>query len=69
MLSYEEVISLSRSSLKRTIKDPESSEIVDELAEYFARLIFRLVDISMDREIELMKIKEVMFLILPKTSS
>lgn len=61
LLSYEEVLELSLMSLKRNIKgqDKASEDIINELARYFADLIFKLVDIDKDDEIPLPKIKEV----------
>ena len=63
-LSYDEVFDLSIISLKRTLKSEESSDIVIELAEYFSKLIFKLVNVDKDVEIELPLIKEVRFLYL-----
>ena len=55
---------LSKVSLKRTLKHERSKGIVDELAEYFAKLIFRLVDVPKDQEIYLPLIKEVKIFII-----
>ena len=61
LLSYAEVLELSLMSLKRNIKrdDKSSEEVIDELAKYFADLIFKLVGVDIDDEIPLPKIKEV----------
>ena len=61
LLSYDEVLELSLMSLKRNIKgeDKNSEEVINELAKYFADLIFKLVDVDKDDEIPLPKIKEV----------
>jgi len=58
-LSWKEVLSVSKQSLKRTIKGGESEDIIDEISEFFAKLIFRLVGIDKDKELELAKLKEV----------
>ena len=50
-------------SLKRTLKNEESAEIVNELADYFSKLIFNLVDVDKDDEIELPLIRNVSFYI------
>lgn len=50
---------LSVISLQRSIRGGNSSEVISELAEYFANLIFKLVDIPIDSEIPLEKIREV----------
>ena len=61
LLSYQEVVELSLLSLKRNLleKDKDFDDIINELARYFADLIFKLVDIEKDDEIPLVKIKEV----------
>ena len=61
LLSYQEVLELSYLSLKRNLqgKDKTSDEVINELARYFADLIFKLVDVNIDDEIPLPKIKEV----------
>jgi Ca2+-binding EF-hand superfamily protein len=71
LLSYEEVLDLSLMSLKRNIKgeDNASLEIINELAKYFADLIFKLVDVDKDDEIPLPKIKEVIFFSLSRKLS
>jgi hypothetical protein len=59
LLSYEEGYELSKVSLQRSIKSDGSNEVVLELAEYFANLIFELVEKPKDEEIPLPKIKNV----------
>lgn len=60
-LSWDEVYDISMMSLKRSlvVDDEKSEGLIEELAEYFADLIFRLVDIDKEDEIPLPKIKEV----------
>ena len=65
LLSYDEVFELSKTSLERTIgegrKEGESEEeedVIMILAEYFANLIFQLVDKPTDEEIPLELIRE-----------
>ena len=62
-LDYKDVIDISKISIKRTIKDDASAEIVDEVSEYFAKLIFRLVNIDYNEVIDLSSIKEVLLMI------
>lgn len=59
-LSWDEVYEISMMSLKRSlVVDEEKSEgLVKELAEYLADLIFKLVDVDINEEIPLPKIKE-----------
>jgi len=61
MLSWDEVYDISMMSLKRSlvIDEVKNEGLISELAEYFADLIFRLVDIDKEDEIPLPKIKEV----------
>lgn len=61
LLSYQEVLELSFLSLKRNLKgnDSNSDDVINELARYFADLIFKLVNVDKDDEIPLPKIKEV----------
>ena len=60
-LSWEEVYDISIMSLKRTlcIDDENSESIVNDLAKFFADLIFKLVDVEKDKEIPLPKIRDV----------
>jgi len=60
-LSWDEVYEISLMSLKRSlvIKEEKSEDLIKELAEYFADLIFRLVEVDKDEEIPLPKIREV----------
>lgn len=60
LLSFDEVYEISLMSLKRTVKneDENSMEVVEELAQFFATLIFKLVDVDIDDEIPLPKVKE-----------
>lgn len=59
LLSFDEVYELSLASLKRTIGESnEDDEVINILAEYFANLIFSLVDKPIDEEIPLDLIKE-----------
>lgn len=59
LLSYDEVYELSKASLEKSIKTRYSSEIIEELADYFATKIFKMVRIPVDEEIPLSKIKDV----------
>lgn len=59
MLSYEEVFDLSLASLEKTVKGDNSVEITAELAEFFTRKIFKMVDVDVEDEIPLGKIKDV----------
>jgi hypothetical protein len=60
LLSFDEVYEISLMSLKRTVKseNENSMEVIQELAEFFATLIFKLVDVDIDDEIPLPKVKE-----------
>ena len=66
LLSYDEVFELSKTSLERTIgegrkergNDDDEEDVVMILAEYFANLIFQLVDKPVDEEIPLELIRE-----------
>jgi hypothetical protein len=54
------VYELSLASLQRSIKAAEgSNEVICELADYFANLIFELVEKPKSEEIPLPKIKDV----------
>lgn len=63
-LSWQEVYEISMISLKRSlvVEEEKSEGLLEELAEYFADLIFKLVDIDKDEEIPLPTIKEVKIL-------
>ena len=63
-LSWKEVLKISKESLARTIKGSESEDIIDELAEFFARLIFKLVDVDKSEELKLENLKMVTFKII-----
>ena len=63
LLSFDEVYEISKGSLKRTLgedKENENNEenVVNILATFFANLIFQLVDMPIDKEIPMDKIKE-----------
>lgn len=62
-LSWDEVFEISIMSLRRSIvnKDEKSEKLIDNLAKYFADLIFNLVDVDKADEIPLPKIREVNF--------
>ena len=61
-LSFDEVYSLSIDSLSRSINKPHSNqddnEVVKTLADYFAKLIFQLVEMPIDKEIPIEMIKQ-----------
>ncbi len=59
-LSFDEVYEISKGSLQRTLgdKDDNNDEVVSTLASYFANLIFQLVDMPIDQEISIEKIRE-----------
>ena len=61
MLSWDEVYGLSQLSLRRFFKNEgeEANQIIEELGEYFSKLIFDLVKIDRDKEIDMKIIKEV----------
>lgn len=63
-LSWDEVYEISIMSLRRSLvcQDDKSEKLIKELAEYFADLIFNLVDIDANEEIPLPKIKEVIII-------
>lgn len=65
MLSFDEVYDVSLMSLKRNMigESKDKNEVVEELAKYFANLIFKLVNVDIDSEIPLEKIKEVIKII------
>ena len=56
----DEIFNLTKICLSKYIhvKD-ENDDFLDMLCEYFTRLIFQAVDVPMDQEIGLEKIKEV----------
>jgi len=56
-LSYDEIFKLAKICLKKFVTD-EGDQFLDDLCEYFTRLIFSSVDISQDEEIPLQAIKE-----------
>jgi len=56
-LSQEEIFKLAKICLKKFITD-KGDEFLDDLCEYFTRLIFESVNISVDEEIPLQAIKE-----------
>ena len=63
LLSFDEVYEISKGSLKRVLgeeKENENNEenIVNILATFFANLIFELVDMPIDKEIPMDKIRE-----------
>ena len=60
LLSFDEVYEISKQSLQRTLgdKNDDDDEVVNCLATYFANLIFQLVDMPIDDEIPMDKIKE-----------
>ncbi len=61
LLSFDEVYEISKKSLMRTLGDKNDNnddEVVNSLASYFANLIFQLVDMDIDQEIPMDKIKE-----------
>ena len=60
LLSFDEVYEISKKSLMRTLgdKNDKDDEVVNCLASYFANLIFQLVDMDIDQEIPMDKIKE-----------
>ena len=62
-LSFDEVFDLSVVSLKRTIgneneKDKNSNYVIGVLGDFFAKLIFQLVDMPLDSEIPINVIKD-----------
>ena len=61
-LSFDEVYEISKGSLQRTLGDKDDNndndEVVSTLASYFANLIFQLVDMPIDQEISIEKIRE-----------
>jgi Ca2+-binding EF-hand superfamily protein len=60
LLSYDEVYEISLMSLQRNVSNEEGSneQVINELAEYFANLIFKLVNVDREEEIPLPVIKE-----------
>ena len=61
LLSFDEVYEISKKSLMRTLGDKNDNnddEVVNSLASYFTNLIFKLVDMDIDQEIPMNKIKE-----------
>ncbi len=59
-LSFDEVYEISKSSLQRSLghKIDKNDEVVNTLSTYFANLIFQLVDMPIDEEISIEKIRE-----------
>ena len=61
-LSFDEVYEISKGSLQRTLGDKDDNndndEVVSTLASFFANLIFQLVDMPIDQEISIEKIRE-----------
>lgn len=59
-LSKDEIFNLSRICLSRYVKEdsPGGVEFLDLLCEYFTRLIFQSVEIDIEEEIPMAKIKE-----------
>ncbi len=59
-LSFDEVYEISKSSLQRSLgdKNNKNDEVVNTLSSYFANLIFQLVDMPIDQEISIEKIRE-----------
>jgi hypothetical protein len=60
MLSFEEVYEISLMSLQRTVTSNETADlqVIKDLADYFATIIFKMVDINVDEEIPLPKVRE-----------
>ena len=60
LLSFDEVYEISKKSLQRTLgdKNDDDDDVVNQLSLYFANLIFQLVDMPIDEEIPMDKIKE-----------
>ena len=63
LLSFDEVYEISKGSLKRVLGEDNENEnneenIVNILATFFANLIFQLVDMPIDKEIPMDKIRE-----------
>ena len=59
-LSFDEVYEISKNSLQRTLGDKidRNDEVINTLSIYFANLIFQLVDMPIDQEISIEKIRE-----------
>ncbi len=64
LLSYDEVFDLSQLSLRRFFKTEGevADEIINDLGEYFANVIFKQVEVDKDDEIDMQKIKDVRLL-------
>ena len=69
-MSFEEVFELAKISLERFFKskncnkeeEKDQNYIIFELADYFAKLIFNIMDIDLNNEIEISSIKKkIMF--------
>ena len=69
-MAFEEVFELSKISLERFFKNKDSNKeeekeqnyIIFELADYFAKLIFDIMDIDLNKEIEIDSIKRKIML-------
>ena len=69
-MAFEEVFELSKISLERFFKNKDSNKeeekeqnyIIFELADYFAKLIFDIMDIDLNKEIEIESIKRKIML-------
>ena len=69
-MAFEEVFELSKISLERFFKNKDSNKeeekeqnyIIFELADYFAKLIFDIMDIDLNKEIEIDSIKKKIML-------
>lgn len=58
MLSKEEIMKLCKICLSKFISEKESDHFLDDLCEYFTKLIFGAVGIDIEDEIPLTTIKE-----------
>lgn len=57
MLSKDEILKLCKICLSKYVKEEENETFLDDLCEYFAKLIFSAVEIDEDKEIPLNTIK------------
>lgn len=57
-LSKKEIFDLCKICLGKFIKSEENETFLDDISEYFTKLIFSAVDIDIESEIPLSKIKE-----------
>lgn len=62
-MSKEEIFKLAKICLKKFITS-EEDEFLDNLCEYFTKLIFSSVDIPMDEEIPMQAIKDAIISVI-----